>query len=194
MSSNTGNVLSGLTSYTTRAGLSMAMSAGSVALHAVAATGRAVANEIFNDDFAPTGSSSRERESVSARRDEDKYNSLTERAKGYLDERLQEFRTEMGLPAQRAPEAPPSSVHSNNEDADDDFEMAVKMVGALAVVILAVKFMNNARTAIPAATKLATKTSWLPSQGKVLFTAGAVAVAWFAVKPQLVKFLEWADL
>ncbi len=193
MSSSTGNVLSGLTSWTTRAGFSMVTGAGSAALHAVAATGRAIASEILNDDSAPTVSSSRERRPVSVRRDEDAYASLPEKVKDALDERVQAFRQKMGRPAQRPPEGSSSLVHSSNEDRDDDLDVSLKMVGALGVVILAVKFMNNARKTMPVATKLAAKTSWLPSQGKVLFTAGAVAVAWFAVRPQLEKFLEWMD-
>jgi len=190
MSSNTGNISNGLTSYTTRASLSMAMGAGSAALKVVAATGRVIANELFSDDFASTVSSSRE--SVSARKVEDKYNSLSERTKDTVDEKLQKLRERLGT-ANRSPESSSSSVRSKNADKDDDLDVSLKMVGALGVLILAVKFMNSARKAMPVATKLATKTSWLPSQGKVLFTAGAVAVAWFAVRPRLEKFLEWMD-
>jgi hypothetical protein len=113
-----------------------------------------------------------------------------------MDFRIRRLREDLGLPAERPPEEPVPSAHGKNEDPLEDDSL--KMVGVIGAVVLGVHYMTKAsKKAVPV--KVAAQTSWLPSSGKILFTAGAVAVAWFAVKPQLEKipqfqkFMSWLD-
>jgi len=227
MSASSNNGLSGLaswaTSAATNAGFSMAWTVGSSVMKTVANKGAEFVNKTFGDAPVTAASYQTQRRPSEGERyrriatgpNKVVWDDFNKRADA-LAERLAQDRTGLsasqrlaqdrtGLPAsQSTPESTnPQSPVVQESSANDDFLDNLSPVKALAIgaLILVAKlhidYMEGPAKVVPV--KVAAKTSWLPSQGKILFTAGVVAVAWFAVKPQLQKipqfqqFLNWMD-